>query len=531
MTEAAATEHDDAASTPSTEPHDRGTVNGPAVLFAVFLIATCGLIYELVAAALSSYLLGDSVTQFSTVIGAYLSAMGIGAWLSRSIDRKLARRFVEIELAVGLVGGFSAALLFLSFARFPFFRLVLYGLVGIVGVLVGLEIPLLMRILKDRYDTRELVARVLSADYIGALVASLFFPLFLVPNLGLVRGALVVGAINAGVALWSTFLFEKTLARGEARFLRIEALAGICVLGVGISMSQKLTSLAEEELYADHIVFAQTSLVQRIVLTRSKGSFSLFLNGNLQFSSADEHRYHEALVHPAITVASASSSPSRVLILGGGDGLALREVFKHAGITSVKLVDLDPAMTKLASTHPLLVNQNQGSMSDPRLSIENRDAFVYLEERVGTELFDVAIVDFPDPNNFALGKLYTRRFYQRLARALAPDGAIVVQATSPLLARKSFWTIVHTMSASGLFVRAYHANVPSFGEWGFALAAKRPFAPPATLPPIELKYLSPSVMRGLFELGPDVSEVETEVNRLDNQVLVRTYESEWARWY
>ncbi|MBI4818534.1 MAG: polyamine aminopropyltransferase [Deltaproteobacteria bacterium] len=506
-------------------------MDGPAVLVAVFLIATAGLIYELVAAALSSYLLGDSVTQFSTVIGAYLSAMGVGAWLSRAVDRKLARRFVEIELSVGVIGGFSAAILFLAFARFPFFRLTLYGLVGLIGTLVGLEIPLLMRILKDRYDTKELVARVLSADYLGALVASLFFPLFLVPQLGLVRGALVVGAINAAVAIWSTYLFKQLLSKTEASWLRVESTLGLLALALGIAFAGEFTSWAEEDLYADRIVYAKTSPYQRIVMTRGKSAFSLFLNGNLQFSSADEARYHEALVHPAFSVATSSAPVSRVLILGGGDGLALREVWKYPSVGRVTLVDLDPAMTELATTHPLLAAQNRDSLSDPRVSVVSRDAFVYLEERPKGELFDLAIVDFPDPNNFALGKLYTRRFYQRLAAALGPEGVIAVQSTSPLLARKSFWMIAHTIASVGLFVRAYHANVPSFGEWGFVLAAKRSFEVPSRLDVAELSYLSPNVMASLFEFGPDVSEVATEINRLDNQLLVRTYESEWSRWF
>ncbi len=147
-----------------------------ALLTTVLLIAACGLIYELVAGALASYLLGDSVTQFSTVIGTYLFAMGIGSWLSRFIARGLATRFVLIEIMVGLVGGFSSALLFLAFAYTDGFRLLLYVLVLIVGILVGLEIPLLMRLLRDRFEFKDVVANVLTFDYLGALGASVLFP-------------------------------------------------------------------------------------------------------------------------------------------------------------------------------------------------------------------------------------------------------------------------------------------------------------------------------------------------------------------
>ena len=171
----------------------------PVLFLNVLIIATCGLVYELLAGTLASYVLGDSVTQFSLIIGIYLFALGVGAWLSRFIDTGLARKFIEVELGVALLGGLSAPLLFLSFGRFSYFPVVLYGLVFGIGVLVGLELPLLMRILKDVLDFKELVSRVLTFDYVGALVASLLFPLFLVPKLGLVRTSLIFGLLNAGV--------------------------------------------------------------------------------------------------------------------------------------------------------------------------------------------------------------------------------------------------------------------------------------------------------------------------------------------
>ncbi|MGQ9916647.1 MAG: polyamine aminopropyltransferase, partial [Bryobacteraceae bacterium] len=184
------------------------------VLFlSVFLIAACGLVYELIAGAAASYLLGDSILQFSTVIGAYLFAMGVGSWLSRYLTRALVARFISIELMVGLLGGFSSTLLFFTFAWSQGFRFLLYAVVLAIGVLVGLEIPLLMRILRERYRLRELVANVLTFDYLGALGASLLFPLFLVPRLGLVRGAMLFGLINALVALWSTWIFRHHLAQ------------------------------------------------------------------------------------------------------------------------------------------------------------------------------------------------------------------------------------------------------------------------------------------------------------------------------
>ncbi len=498
-------------------------LKAPLLFISVLLIASCGLIYELVAGTLSSYLLGDSVTQFSTVIGVYLSAMGLGSWLSKFLQRGLARRFVDLELAVALVGGFSAPLLFMAFAHTHAFRVVLYGTVVAVGTLVGLEIPILMRILKDQVRFKDLVAGVLTLDYIGALFASLLFPLLLMPKLGLVRTSLLFGLLNAGVGLWSTHLLQSQL--GPTRMIRLRCLAVMALLAVGLAFAGKFTLAVEEEVFADEIVYAKDSAYQRIVLTRGRGSFQLFLNGNLQFSSADEYRYHEALVHPAFGVRPGAK---RVLVCGGGDGLAVREVLKHPSVQEVVLVDLDPAMTDMAQYQPMVRQLNGAALDDPRVKVVNADAMVWLQETTGAP-FDLAFVDFPDPNTYALGKLYTSRFYRLLQRRLADDAMITVQSTSPLMARQSFWCITTTMEASGLKVRPFHLAVPSFGVWGFALASKRDFAPPTRVLP-GLRHLSDEATAAMFAFPKDMDRVPVEVNRLDNQVLVHLYTREWRRW-
>src|SRR6266852_3126537 len=317
-----------------------------ALFLSVFLIAACGLIYELIAGTLASYLLGDSVFQFSTIIGCYLFAMGIGSFLSRFLRRGLVARFVSIELMVGLIGGFSSSLLFLAFAYTQAFRLILYVVVIAVGILVGLEIPLLMRILKERFQFRELISHVLTFDYLGALGASLLFPILLVPKLGLVRSALLFGVLNAGVALWSTFLFRDQLGRGYA--LRGSCLAVLAVLGVGTVFADRISASADNNLYADEVIFSRDTRYQHIVLTKWKDDLRLFLNSHLQFSSRDEYRYHEALVHPVL---SALPGARRVLVLGGGDGLAVRELLKYPSLESVTLVDLDREMTGMFTNH------------------------------------------------------------------------------------------------------------------------------------------------------------------------------------
>jgi spermidine synthase len=265
----------------------------PLLFLNVLIIATCGLVYELLAGTLASYVLGDSVTQFSLIIGIYLFAMGVGSWLSRFFDSGLARRFIEVELGVAILGGFSAPLLFLSFARISYFYVVLYFVVFAIGVLVGLEIPLLMRILKDNLNFKDLVSRVLAFDYIGALVASLLFPVLLVPRLGLVRTSLVFGMLNAAVGLWGTWLM-RPLIKGSVTGMRSRGIAVMVLLLIGVIKANSLTALAEEQLFADDVVYAKTTPYQRIVVTKGRAGFQLFLNGNLQFSSTDEYRYHEA---------------------------------------------------------------------------------------------------------------------------------------------------------------------------------------------------------------------------------------------
>lgn len=499
-------------------------IRTPVLFLNVLIIATCGLVYELLAGTLASYVLGDSVTQFSLIIGIYLSALGVGAWLSRFVDKGLARCFIEVELGVAVLGGISAPLLFLSFARLiGYFHGVLYGLVFAIGTLVGLELPLLMRILKDHLDFKELVSRVLAFDYIGALIASLLFPIFFVPRLGLVRTSLLFGMLNAAVGLWGTWLL-RPLIEGEVIGLRIRAVLVLILLAVGIEKADALTSLAEDSIYEDNIVYSRTSSYQRIVVTQGNTGFRLYLNGRLQFSSADEYRYHEALVHPALMTLDA---PRRVLILGGGDGLALREVLKYPSLQSATLVDIDPAMTGLSGQFPPLAELNTHAFEDVRVEVVNRDAMIWLEEP-GPQ-YNAAIIDFPDPNSFALGKLYTTRFYRLLQQRLTPDAAVGIQCTSPFFARNSYWCIVRTMEAAGWHVRPYHAAVPSFRLWGFGLARRQPFAPP-TRAPEGLRFLNDSILPTLFALPADLGPVPVEINRLDNQVLVRYHNAEWEHW-
>lgn len=491
------------------------------LLASVFAVATCGLIYELLAGTIASYLLGDSVTQFSIVIGTYLFAMGVGSWCSRYVKRDELRLFIRVEILVALLGGWSAAGLFLLFPLVEQFRPILYGLVFVIGFLVGLEIPLLMRILRDRFDFSETVSNVLTFDYVGALAASLLFPMLLVPHLGLIRTGLMFGLLNVGVALLLLLLVP---ARARLMRERILALVVMASLIAGFLAADRIQRWSEIAAYGERVIYATSSPYQRLVLTRHDDDIRLYLNGNLQFSSRDEYRYHEALVHPAM---GRVARPANVLILGGGDGLAAREVFRHPGVRNVTLVDLDPAMTRLFSQTGLLRALNGDALIDKRMRVVNADAFRWIRETKAR--FDVIIVDFPDPVDFSVGKLYTETFYRMLRPHLAPGGMAVIQSTSPLVAPAAFWTVAQTLEAAGFQTRPYHVYVPSFGEWGFILAGLGDPGTETRLLPGN-RFLSDTTARQAFFFPLDMARRPVPVNRLDNQALVRSFAEEWARY-
>ncbi len=497
------------------------------LILAVFVVASCGLAYELVAGALTSYLLGDSILQFSTIIGCYLFAMGVGSHLSRYVkDDDVLSRFVDIELLVGLLGGLSATVLFVVFAWLAApFRSVLYALVLAIGILVGMEIPLVMRALHaGRASFSDIVSRVLTFDYLGALAVSLLFPLLLAPRLGLARTALLFGIANVGVAFWTIHRFRDRLAAAPGRILRASLV--MVVLLAGFVFAERLTEWSERGMYGDEIVHAITTPYQRLVVTRWKDDLRLYINGNLQFSSRDEHRYHEALVHPMM-----QSLPwaRNVLILGGGDGLALREVLRYPDVAHVTLVDLDRRVTDLFRSSEPLVALNHRSFSDPRVTVVNEDAALWLEG-AGDAVFDAVVVDFPDPSNFSLGKLYSVPFYRGLMRHVASHGMVVVQSTSPYFAPRAYWSIDATLREVGFRTWPYHVYVPSFGEWGFVLASRDgTFAPPDRYR-LPMQYLDAETTREMFRFAADMPRPAVEPNRLNDQSLVRYFDEDWHQF-
>lgn len=504
------------------------------LLAATFLVAVSGLIYELIAATLSSYLLGDSVRQFSLVIGVFLSSMGLGAWLSRYVSRAM-EGFIWAQILLGVAGGCMAPLVFYLYAWSGAVMLPLYGLLILIGMLSGMEIPLIARALKEIGAPEFRFENVLSVDYVGALAASVAFPLLIVPHLGLMPASLTFGALNLLVAGGSLWVFRAVASRVA---VVIWALA-LALTFAGLVQAERLVSVAEANLFEDDIILSEATPYQQITVTRYRDRTRLFLDYSIQFDTLDEHRYHESLVHPAMALAPRRRD---VLILGGGDGMAVREVLKWDEVAHVTLVDLDPRVTALFRDHPDLSALNDHALSDPRVTIRNMDAWQFAES--SDQVFDVILIDLPDPKNLALSKLYSRQFYGALVERLSAQGLMVTQAGSPLFAREAFWSIAATLEATrnplasgqgagqGLHVWPYHAYVPSFGDWGFVIAAPQSLKT-QSLPrlPDGLRFLDQQVWQAAQVFGGDTGPVLVEENSIQSHALVGYYLDGWARWF
>lgn len=504
--------------------HDATTRREALTLLAsIFVIAACGLIYELLIATVSSYLLGSSVTQFSLSIGVFIGAMGAGSHLSQRFHHNLRTTFIAIELVIGMLGGASVLILFWAYGAGPIYWICLYTLLTTIGALVGLELPLLTRILK-RYGTlRQIIAQALSFDYIGALAGSLLFPLLLLPAFGMARTALLVGLLNICVALWNVRTFAPRMQNAPL-WIGACALCGL-ILATATGFAPGLISLAESRLYEDEVIYTRQTPYQRIVITRWRNDMRLFLDGNLQFASPDEYRYHEALVHPAMTLCP---HPENVLVLGGGDGLGVREILKHPGVQHITLVDIDPEMTRLAKTFPPLRALNAHALHHPRVTLIHEDAYRFLER--SSQLYDVIIADLPDPNSEALAKLYSVQFFRLVRKHLSAAGVFVTQASSPFFSRDAFWCIVRTLRAAGLQTHPYHAYVPSFGDWGFALAAPRALQTAQLQIRVPTRFLTTQLLPALFTFSNDTAETNVEISTLDHPRILQYYLHSVNQW-
>ncbi len=496
------------------------------LIFSAFIAGLCSIVYELLIATTGSYFLGDSIKQFSLVIGFYMATMGLGSYLSRLIsDKSLLRYFIGAEILLGLVGGLSVPLLYLLFAYFDYFQFSILLLTSIVGLLIGLEIPLLSRLMSPYFSLKDNLSNVLSVDYLGALIATLLFPFLLLPFFGIFKTSLFFGLINMSIGFSVLWFFSKTTEVEKKTTLYFYSFSALSILVLTFVFSQQLLGVWTAQIYDDRVVYAKETPYQQVVLTKSKKDVRLFLNGNLQFSSIDEYRYHESLVH----IPMLNCECRNILLLGGGDGLAIRELMKYDDIESMTLVDLDPAVTNLAKSNAYVRSLNNDAYSDERVSVVNEDAFLYL--RNVERQYDLIIIDLPDPNNTALSRLYSREFYWLVKERLSENGSFVTQATSPYYAPKAFWSINATIAAAGYAdIIPYHTNIPSFGEWGFILASKSRIDLDATQLPKLTKYVDAYAIKRMLYFEKDLRATDVEVSTLDEPKVLAYYLDGWKHW-
>lgn len=498
-----------------------------ALVYAAFVAGLCSIVYELLIATTVSYFLGDSVTYFSVTIGLYMAAMGAGSYCSKFVNEQLISRFIKIEITLALVGGLSIPILYLSYMLEAIFMPTYVVLTLMVGFLIGLEIPFLTRLMESFQNLKANIANILSFDYIGALLATLAFPFFLLPTFGNYLSSLILGLVNLSIVFVLFRYFGDELSAAK-KSLRLFLVFAFLVIFAGIVFSQVALERWDQSLYNARIVHAEQTRYQKIILTRHNDDVRMYLNGNIQFSSIDEHRYHESLV--LFPMAFKSAPIERVLLLGAGDGLAIKQLLKYPDIKQIVLVDLDEKVVELAQENPHLTEINQRSLEDERVAVIHSDAFSFLKQN--SQTFDMIISDLPDPNTISLARLYSKQFYRVLHQNLTADGLFVTQATSPYFSTKAFWSIVNTIKASGFQrVMPYHADVPSFGDWGFVMAAKQkeaitesPVLSPAS------RYLNQDMLQSMQVFASDQLYAQAQINRLDQPKLLDYYLEGWRAY-
>lgn len=490
---------------------------------AVFIAGLCSIVYELLISATASYFIGDSITQFSILIGIYLFSMGIGAYLSKYFKNKPIHYFIYTELLLGIIGGLSIPILYFIFVTFPISVLQwsCYTVMLMIGLLTGMEVPLLTFAF-DSNNYKNFLSNILSLDYIGGLIATLLFPFVLLPFLGLFESSLIFGIINIALGIWVCFCISKKL-----NFISLAGLISILFLAILLSFSNHLLKNWEEKIYKNPIILNKQSPYQKIVLTENnEKDVKLFLNRQLQFSSKDEYRYHEMLVHiPLLWVPKAE----KVLVLGGGENLATRELLKYPNIKQIDVVDIDNAMFDVSKKNAEIVNINNKAAFNPKVHLIAEDAFLYLKNT--KESYDLIIADLPDPSNDILARLYSKQFYLLVKKNLKKEGVFVTQSCDVYFTNKTFNCIVNTLGNVFQSTKPYQTFVPSFGNWGFTLAADYPLEMPEKIElPENLSYLDTNLAQSSFHFPKDIPLRDTKINTLDNPLIINYFLEEWKQW-
>ncbi len=495
---------------------------------ALFATGLSGIVGEYILSTLATYFLGDSVFQWTMIVSIMLFAMGLGSRLSQYIKTELLVKFIYIEFTLSILTAFVSVLTYLTSAYYGYTGFVIYGLSIIIGLLIGMEIPLVVRLNDEFEDLRINVSSVMEKDYFGSLLGGIFFAFVGLPYLGLTYTPFILGSVNFLVATGLFIMLRGNLPASSGKQLNLALVGTFLLLLGGTVFAERIISYGETARYKDKVVYEEQSKYQKIVITKSKEDFWLFINGNQQLSSIDEIMYHEPLVHPVMQL---SDHPQHVLVMGGGDGGAVREILKYQSVESITLVDLDPAMTELGQKHDLLVAMNQNAMNHPKLTIHNVDGFNFLDDN--QQYYDVIIVDLPDPKSVELGRLYSYEFYKLCYRQLRPNGLLITQAGSPYYAARAFNCIDATMEAAGFSTAPIHNQVVTLGEWGWVIGAKssskenlKKQLQQLEFKEIATKWINQEAMTLITSFGKKVfieDGMEVEINKIHNPVLYRYY--------
>ncbi|XLS27726.1 polyamine aminopropyltransferase [Flavobacteriaceae bacterium M23B6Z8] len=490
---------------------------------AVFTAGLCSIIYELLISTAATYFLGNGVKQFSLIIGVYLCSMGLGAFVSKYFKDRSLLFFIRIEYLLGFIGGISVPLIYFLFVNVSPTALQFYCLliIFVIGLLTGMEVPLLTFVSSEK-EVKNDLSNILSLDYIGGLLATLIFPFILLPFLGLFYSSLLFGIVNILLGLVLSMLFFK-----EKKAQLIPGILALIALIILVASAGSLLKVWDEKIYKSPIVLNVQTPYQKIVLTKtSNDDVRLYLNRVIQFSSKDEHRYHESLVHAPLVF---HNDPQRVLILGGGENLASREVLKDSRVHTIDVVDIDGEMFRLAKENPFLRNINKEAASNRKVNLITQDAFTFLNEN--QDHYDLIIADLPDPSNEGVARLYSKQFFLMVKRNMADDGIFVTQSGEIYFSNTVFSCIHTTMTEVFDKVIPYHVYIPSFGDWGFNMAFKKSNEKRnrGKLPE-RLKYLTDTQLENLYEWPTDVVIQKTAVNTLDNPIILNYYLDDWNRW-
>lgn len=503
------------------------TKDSKVLMWALFATGVSGIVSEYVLATLATYFLGDSVFQWTMILSIMLFSMGLGSRLSKLIDKHIVAYFIGAELLLSFLSSICALTVYSLMATEVYTEIVLYFLAVAIGLLIGLEIPLVTRINGRYQDLKSNISSVLEKDYYGSLIGGVFFAFVGLPFLGLQYTPFVLGFVNFAVAMVVFYTYRKQLRR-KLRFMLLGgSLFVLCVIALGTLFAEPIILFGEQKKYNNKVVASIDTKYQKITLTKSGNNHILYLNNSMQLNTMDEWLYHEPLVHPVMLL---SEMPRNILVLGGGDGCGVREILKHETVKSVKLIDLDPMMTDFGATNPVFRELNQDAYQDHRVTVVNQDAFIALEE--DTNFYDAIIIDFPDPRTIELSRLYSKEMYVMCANRLKKNGLLVTQATSPYFQTQAFYCIEKTIRSTGMSTLPIHNHVQSFGEWGWVIGSKlystdqlKSKLEQAKIPSdLNTAWLNEEALRLLPTFGKTVDDTtKLEVNSILNPVLFKYY--------